>query len=96
MPRLLRAALVFVLLGVVAPVAGCGGSLSEPGSAPPQGRMIVAEDGGEEEVLSDDGEAFGDELEDELPEPGAGGFFVSVSYVLMSLGAAALPFLLLI
>ena len=58
----------------------------------------TAEDGGEEEVLDPDGHDD-EELassDDESMERTGGGILVSVTYLVMMLGAAALPFLVLL
>jgi hypothetical protein len=80
------ALLLFIAFG--API-GCSGDLG----GKPKPQVVQAEDGGEEEVLTedDDRDEFG-----RPKEEGAGGFFMSVTYLGMSLAGALLPFLFLL
>jgi hypothetical protein len=85
--------LVFLLVGAVA------GSCSSRIGQKAQPNVVAAEDGGEEEVLDPDGhdeEPVADFDEDETGEKKAGGMLVSGAYLVLSLGAAALPFLVLL
>jgi hypothetical protein len=91
MVRKNKALAVAVLLVVlVGPLVACSSQLG--GKSDP--RVVKAEDGGEEEVLSED-----DADRDEFGRPkaeGAQGVFVSLTYLTMSIGAALLPFLMLL
>ena len=58
-------------------------------------RVVVAEDGGQEEVLDDARDDFGRPTSPGV-EGTAGGLLVSVGYLGMMLGSAILPFLLLL
>jgi len=85
-------AIAVLLLVLGGAVGGCSAQLG--GKSNPQ--IVKAEDGGEEEVLTED------EDRDEFGRPkndgatGAQGVFVSLTYLTMSIGAALMPFLLLL
>ena len=82
-------AIALLLLVAFAAPIGCSSELG----GKPKPEIVKAEDGGEEEVLTEDSDR------DEFGRPkeqGAGGFFVSVTYLGMSLAGALLPFLFLL
>jgi len=85
-------AIAVLLLVVVGSVGGCSKQLG--GDSGP--KVVKAEDGGEEEVLSDSD--TGDEDRDEFGRPkesGPNGLLISIAYITMSLAGAVLPFLTL-
>jgi len=84
------AAALFCLV-VARGLAGCSASLTSNETQD----LATATDGGqEEEVLDEDDDSFG-QPEEAGAEGKAGGILVTLSYLLMSLGSAALPFLML-
>src|SRR5262249_35849718 len=87
-------ALPWALLLLVLSGAPSGCSSAVGGKSGPQ--MVKAEDGGEEEVLTEDNDldAYGRPKTDGTEAPG--GFLVSAGYVAMSIGSALLPFLFLL
>jgi len=90
------AVLAFVLALAFA-AGACSGSVANRAKGDSQ--TVTADDGGEEEILDADNESIDDDVgrpEDESVEGKSGTLLVSVTYLAMSLGAAALPFLTLL
>jgi len=85
-------AVAVLLLVLVAALGGCSAQLG--GKSRPQ--VVKAEDGGEEEVLTedDDRDEFGRPKNDGADGPR--GALVGFTYLTMSIGAAVLPFLFLL
>ena len=100
MGRKNKALALFAVLLLVALAAGaCSGSLAKSQASDP--RVVTADDGGEEEVLDADESTDRDDdelgrAEDDGAEGKSGKLLVSMTYLAMSLGAAALPFLTLL
>ncbi|HSD11871.1 MAG TPA: hypothetical protein VLF14_12835 [Candidatus Binatia bacterium] len=86
-------ALVLLLLFFVstAAIAGCSASLDADANP----RLETADDGGQEEVLDQDDadDNFG-RPENSTVQGTAGGVLVTLGYLGMTLGSAALPFLM--
>ena len=87
--KALAIALLLLIFGGA--FGGCGGTLG--GDSGP--KIVKAEDGGEEEVLSADEDSDRDEF-GRPKDSGPSGLMVSITYVTLSLAAAALPFLTLL
>lgn len=90
-------ALLAFVLALTLAAGACSGSVANRGNADSQ--TVTADDGGEEEILDADNEPIDDDEdrpEDESVERKSGTLLVSVTYLAMSLGAAALPFLTLL
>jgi hypothetical protein len=85
MSRKNKALALVLLCSFLGSAAGaCSSSIGQKSKSNVETANVeTAEDGGEEEVLDPDGHDDG-------------GILVSVTYLVMSLGAAALPFLLLL
>ena len=100
MGRKNKALALFAIFLIAALTAGaCSGSLAKSRSS--DSRVEIADDGGEQEILdADDSAARDDEefgrAEDDTAEGKSGKLLVSMTYLAMSLGAAALPFLVLL
>lgn len=94
MTRKNKALALAVLLAALSFAAG--GCATTVGSNS-EGRVVVADDGETEEVLSadDDQDEFGRPMESS-PQGGAGGVLVSLGYLGLMLGSALLPYLLLL
>jgi hypothetical protein len=99
MGRKNKALALFAVFLLVALSAGaCSGALTKN---QPDPRVVTADDGGEQEILDADDSAdreddeFG-RADDDSAERKSGTLLVSMTYLAMSLGAAALPFLTLL
>jgi len=86
-----RLAAALLLSGVV--VSGCA-TFSERKEAAPH--VVVAEDGGEEEVLPVDGDERDTSDFSHGDEDKAGNLFMAITTVVMTVASAVLPYLLLL
>jgi len=86
--KALAAALFFLV--VARGLGGCSGSLTSTETQ----QLATATDGDQEEVLDEADDSFG-RPEEAGAEGKAGGILTSLSYLVMTLGSAALPFLML-
>ena len=94
--RFKNKALVLILLCLF--LGSAAGACSSFVGQKSKSHVETAEDDGEEEVLDPDGHDDQElaSSDDESAERTGGGILVSVTYLVMMLGAAALPFLVLL